>query len=146
MCTSGLPHYLWGEALKIANYLTNRSPSKSMIKTPFELRKNRKPSVFHTHVWGCKAEARPYNPQESKLDSKTVLGYFIGYPDHSRGYKFYYPTHTTRVIETTKAVVIDEINYSHQFEDLEPELEEIPEYEPTAVEIPITLEPIETQT
>lgn len=43
-------------------------------------------------------------------------------------------------------MVIDEINYSHQFEDLECELEEIPEYEPTAVEVPITLEPIETQT
>lgn len=43
-------------------------------------------------------------------------------------------------------MVIYEINYSHQFEDLECELEEIPEYEPTAVEVPITLEPIETQT
>jgi hypothetical protein len=36
MCTSGLPKFLWGEALKTANYLTNITPSKSVTKTPFE--------------------------------------------------------------------------------------------------------------
>lgn len=148
ICTSGLPSFFFmgRKSTQKSHFLTNISPRNSVTKTPFELWKNRKTSVFHTHLWGYKTEARPYNPQESKLDSKTVLGYFISYPDHSRGYKFYCPTHTTRVIETNEAVVIDEINYSHQFEDLECELEEIPEYEPIAVEVPITLEPIETQT
>lgn len=37
MCTAGLPIFLWGEALKTANYVCNRSPSKSVEKTPFEL-------------------------------------------------------------------------------------------------------------
>lgn len=37
ICTSSLPKYLWGEALKITNYLTNRSHSKSVTKTSFEL-------------------------------------------------------------------------------------------------------------
>lgn len=82
MCTSGLLRYLWGEALKATNYLTNKSPSKSVIKISFELWKNRKPSIFHTHtyiyIWDCKAEARPYNPKESKLDSKSVSSYSIG--------------------------------------------------------------------
>ena len=131
MCTSGLPKFLWGEALKTANYLTNRTPSKSVSLTPFQIWKNRKPSIFHTHVWGCKAEARPYNPQENKLDAKTVSAFFIGYPDHSKGYKFYCPTHSTRIIETNKAVFMDEINYSHHFEDLQFELEEISECEPS---------------
>lgn len=118
MCTSGLPKFLWGEALKTANYLTNRTPSKSVSLTPFQIWKNRKPSISHTHVWGCKAKARPYNPQENKLDSKTISAFFIGYPDHSKGYKFYCPTHSTRIIETNKAVFMDEINYSHNLEDL----------------------------
>jgi transposase InsO family protein len=127
MCTSGLPKFLWGEALKTANYLTNRIPSKAVTKIPFETWKNRKPSIQHLHVWGCRAEARPYNPKESKLDSKTVSGFFIGYPDHSRGYKFYCPSHSTRIIETNKAVFFDEVNHSNNLEDLELEFSEIPE-------------------
>ncbi|PRQ27363.1 putative RNA-directed DNA polymerase [Rosa chinensis] len=139
MCTSGLPGMLWGEALKTANYLTNRTPSKAVSKTPFELWKNRKPSVLHTHVWGCKAEARPYNPQESKLDSKTVSAFFIGYPENSKGFKFYCPTHTSRVIETNKAVFIDEVNFTDKFEDFE--FDELPEIESDVVDAPIS-EPI----
>ncbi|KAL6133736.1 hypothetical protein ACLB2K_065970 [Fragaria x ananassa] len=119
MCTSGLPHFLWGVALKTANYLTNRTPSKSVsaTKTPFELWKNRKPNIYHTHVWGCKAEARPYNPNESKLDPKIVSASFIGYCEHSKGYKFCCPTHSHIIIETNKAVFLNETNSSHSFED-----------------------------
>ena len=133
MCTSGLPHFLWGEALKTANYLSNRTPSKSVsaTKTPFELWKNRKPSIYHTHVWGCKAEARPYNPKESKLDSKTVSASFIGYCEHSKGFRFYCPSHSQRIIETNKAVFFNEINHSHSFEDFD--FEEISEHAPTSV-------------
>ena len=131
MCTSGLPHYLWGEALKTANYLTNRTPSKSVsaTKTPFELWKNRKPSVYHTHVWGCKAEARPYYPKVNKLDPKTVSASFIGYPEHSKGFRFYCPAHSHKILETNKAVFFNEINYSHSFEDFI--FEELAENSPT---------------
>lgn len=127
MCTSGLPRFLWGEALKTANYIANRTPSKAVAQTPFELWKDRKPSLHHIHVWGCKAEARPYNPHEAKLDAKTVSAFFIGYPEHSRGYRFYCPSHTTRVDETNKAVFLDESNLTHDFEDLESELQELAE-------------------
>ena len=104
MCASGLPTFLWGEALLTANYLTNRTPSKSVSSTPFELWCGRKPSFYHLHVWGCKAEAKPYNPQLGKLDSKTVSAFFIGYPERSKGFKFYCPSYTSRIIETNKAV------------------------------------------
>ncbi|PRQ60636.1 putative RNA-directed DNA polymerase [Rosa chinensis] len=140
MCTSGLPRFLWGEALKTANYITNRTPSKAVAKTSFELWKNRKPSVHHVHVWGCKAEARPYNPQEGKLDPKTISAHFIGYPENSRGYRFYCPSHTTRIIETNKAIFLDEINYSHSYENLELEFQELPEDESENIGIPITFE------
>ena len=36
-----------------------------------------RPSFHHFHVWGCKVEVRPYNPQSKKLDPKTISGYFI---------------------------------------------------------------------
>ena len=42
---------------------------------------------------------RSYNSQYKKLDLKTISGYFISYCVGLRGSRFYYPSHTTRVIE-----------------------------------------------
>ncbi|XP_052177612.1 tricyclene synthase TPS4, chloroplastic-like [Diospyros lotus] len=83
---------LWGEALKIAEYILNRVPTKATAKTPYELWTGKKLSLKHLHIWGCPAEARPYRSNEKKLDSRTVSCYFIGYSERSRGYKFYDPT------------------------------------------------------
>ena len=104
---SSLPKSLWTYALKTAVYLLNRIPSKAVPKTPFELWTGRKPSLRHLHVWGCPAEARMYNPHEKKLDSRTVSGYFIGYPEKSKGYRFYCPNHSSRIIETGNARFIE---------------------------------------
>ncbi|KAI5335349.1 hypothetical protein L3X38_025482 [Prunus dulcis] len=50
---STLPKFLWGEALKTANYILNRVPSKAVPKTPFEMWVGRQPSLMHLHVWGA---------------------------------------------------------------------------------------------
>ena len=84
-------------------YILNRVPSKAVPKTPFELWTGRKPSLRHIHIWGCPAEARIYNPHEKKFDSRTISGYFISYPDISKGYRFYCPNHGVRIIETGNA-------------------------------------------
>ena len=63
-----VPENLWEEALKNAAYILNRVPTKAT--TPFEIFVGRKPSLNHIRVWGCPAEARPYKPQEKKLDEK----------------------------------------------------------------------------
>lgn len=89
---SNLPESLWREALKTTAYFLNRVPTKAATKTPNELWTSRKPSLKHFHIWGCPAEARPYQPNERKLDSKIVSSYFISYAERSRGYKFYDPT------------------------------------------------------
>ncbi|KAA0062162.1 Retrovirus-related Pol polyprotein from transposon TNT 1-94 [Cucumis melo var. makuwa] len=49
----------------------------------------KKPNIRHLHVWGCPVEARP---NEKKLDARTISCYFVGYFEHSRGFKFYNPT------------------------------------------------------
>jgi hypothetical protein len=46
------------------------------------------------------SEVRIYNPQEKKLDPRTISGYFIGYAERSKGYKFYCPSHRTRIVES----------------------------------------------
>ena len=126
MSRSNLHEYLWGGAIKTANYILNRVPSKSVPKTPFELWTSRKPSLNHFRVWGCPAEVRLYNPQEKKLDPRTVRCYFIGYPDHSKGYKFYNPTHGQRIVEslTTKFLELDVANFPNSQVLLLKELEQ----------------------
>jgi hypothetical protein len=55
------------------------------------------------HVWGYLAEAKIYNPYEKKLDLKTISGYFIGYPEKSRRYRFHYPTLSLKIVETSNS-------------------------------------------
>ena len=81
---TNLPDSMWGDALKMAMYVLNRVPTKAVPKTPFELWTGRKPSLNHFRVWGCPSEVRIFNPQERKLDPKTISGYFIGYPERDR--------------------------------------------------------------
>ncbi|KAI5350154.1 hypothetical protein L3X38_003045 [Prunus dulcis] len=45
---------------------------------------------------------------QKKLDSKTISCYFVGYPDRTKGYRFYCPNHTTRFVETQRVVFIEE--------------------------------------
>ena len=93
-------------ALKNAVYLLNRIPNKAVPKTPFKLWTGRKPSLRNLHVWGCPVEARVYNPHEMKLDSQTVSGYFIGCLEKSKGYRFYCPNHSYRIIEMGNAELL----------------------------------------
>jgi Integrase core domain len=99
---TSLPLNLWGEALKTTTYILNRVPTKAANKTPYELWTGRKSSLQHFRFWGCPAKARPYRPQEKKLDERTISCYFIGYAERSSGYKFYDPTN--RIIFETNIV------------------------------------------
>ncbi|KAK2997912.1 hypothetical protein RJ639_026101 [Escallonia herrerae] len=112
ICQSTLPEFLWVEALKTAVHILNRVPSKSVPKTPFELWAQRKPSLEYFHVWGSLAEAKVYNPHTKKLDPKTISCHFIGYPERSKGFRFYCPSHTTRIVENRHAVFFEDAEYS----------------------------------
>ncbi|KAK9747701.1 hypothetical protein RND81_02G009900 [Saponaria officinalis] len=114
-----LPAFLWTDALKTAAYILNRVSSKAVSKTPFELFKGWKPSLRHIRIWRCPSEVRVYNPQEKKLDPRTISGYFIGYAEKSKGYRFYCPSHTTMIVESRNAKFLenDLISGSDQFQD-----------------------------
>ena len=79
------------------------------------------------HVWGCLSKVRVYNPQEKKLDLRTISGYFIGYAKRSKGYRFYCPYHITRIMESINAKFLenDLISGSDQFRDLGSEVDHI---------------------
>ena len=111
---SNLPQFLWIKALKMAVYILNQVPTKVVQKTPFELFKCWKPSLWHIRVWGCLSELRIYNPQEKKLDPRTISGHFIGYVEKSKGYRFYCPSHTTRIMESRNLKFLE--NYLNRWE------------------------------
>ena len=104
---TNLPGFLWGEALKTALYILNRVPTKAVPLTPFELWTGRKPSLNHLKVWGCPVEVKLYNPTLSKLDSRTTRCYFVSYPEHSKGYRFYNPNGGTRIVESQTAKFLE---------------------------------------
>ena len=108
LINSSLPKFLWGEALKTTTYILNQVPSKFVLKTPYKLWSQKKPSLLHFHISGYKVEVRLYNPQSKKLDPKTISGYFNGYCVGSRGSRFYCPSHTTRVIELDRAIYFED--------------------------------------
>ena len=120
LSSSKLPRSLWSEALKTAVYILNRVPTKAVPKTPFELWKGWKPSLRHMRVWGCPSEVRIYNPQEKKLDPRTISGHFIGYAERSKGYRFYCPSHSTRIVESRNAKFLeyDLVSGSDQFRNI----------------------------
>ena len=124
MNNSYVPVSLWMYALRNAAYLLNRIPSKAVPKTPYELWTGRKPSLRHLHVWGCQAEARIYNPHERKLDPRTISGFFIGYPEKSKGYRFYCPNHSMRILESVNARFIENGNISGSSESRNIEIKE----------------------
>ena len=49
-----------------------------------------------------------FNPNIRKLDPKTVSCHFIGYPEKSKGYHFYYPDRHTKFIETRHAAFLED--------------------------------------
>jgi hypothetical protein len=92
---SSLPISLWMEVLKTAIHILNRVPSKSVPKIPYEL-------------WSCPADAKVFNSNMGKLDSKIVNCHSIGYPEKSKVYRFYYPDRHAKFVETRHAVFLEE--------------------------------------
>jgi hypothetical protein len=107
LSNSMLPWNLWIKALKTAMHIINYVLSKSVPRTPYELWTGRKPNINYLHIWGCPAEAKIFNPQLGKLDPKTISYHFIGYPDKSKGYRFYCLERTTKFVNTRHVVFLE---------------------------------------
>jgi len=88
----GVPARFWGEAVKVAVYLLNRSPTKSLSgKTPYEAWFGRKPGVKHLRTFGCTTYVKRVGPGISKLSDRSVPGVFLGYEPGTKGYRVYDP-------------------------------------------------------
>src|SRR4051812_25730113 len=88
MSLTDLPLSFWGYALETAAFTLNRTPSKSVETTPYELWFGKKPKLSLLKVWGCEAYVKKLQPD--KLEPKSEKCVFIGYPKETIGYTLYH--------------------------------------------------------
>ena len=78
---SKLPNYFWAKAINIACYTQNISiVNQAQGKTPFQLMKNKKPTLNFLHVFGCKCfilrnRGENLGKFEAMADEVIFLGY-----------------------------------------------------------------------
>ncbi|KAA0058244.1 gag/pol protein [Cucumis melo var. makuwa] len=89
MSYAQLSSSFWGYAVETAVHILNNVPSKSVSETPFKLWRGRKPSLSQFRVWGCPAHVLVTNPK--KLEPRSRLCQFVGYPKETRGGIFFDP-------------------------------------------------------
>jgi hypothetical protein len=77
-------------------------------KTPYKMWTDRKRTLNYLHVWGCSAEARIFNLSIGKLYPKTVSCHFIGYPDKSKGFRFYCPDRYIKIVENRHTIFLED--------------------------------------
>lgn len=85
-----LPKTFWGEAVRTACYLINRSPSVPLeFDIPERVWTNKEMSYSHLKVFGCKAFAHVPKEQRTKLDDKSIPCKFIRYGDEEFRYRLW---------------------------------------------------------
>ncbi len=95
---AGLPNNLWGEALKHAIWLKNRTSSKAIGgHTPFEVFHKSKPDLRDIQEWGCKVWV--HVEDGSKLEGRAREGRWLGFDQESNGHRIYYPNNRSIHVE-----------------------------------------------
>ena len=88
MSLTDLTLSFWGYALETAAFMLNRSPSKSVERTPYELWFGKKHKLSFFKVWGWDAYVEKL--QTDKLEPQSEKCVFIGYPKETVGCTFYH--------------------------------------------------------
>ncbi len=93
LSTANLPHGFWGEAIKTAVHICNRSPHMSLKgDIPEEVWSGKPASYDHLRVFGCEAFVHIRPELRTKLDAKSIKGLFMGYGEEGEmGYKVWLP-------------------------------------------------------
>lgn len=106
---AGLPHKYWGEAIMTANYITNRLPTKSRDRTPYEIWTGNKPNLSNLITFGSQCFTFVPKEKRSKLDKKTKTGIMVGYSQTSKGYRILDPE--TDKVTVSRTVKFNEFVY-----------------------------------
>ena len=104
---ANLQKELWIEAVSIACYLVNKSPSVAInCKINEEVWSSQSYDYSHLRIFGCDVYALIPKNQRSKLDPKSKCYVFVGYDYAVKGYRLWDPTSQKIVI--SRDVTFDE--------------------------------------
>src|SRR5277367_5895764 len=140
---SQLPKFLWGEAVKHAVYLKNRTSTKAPDgKTPFEIFFGVKPNLRDLPEFGAKVWV--HTPGGSKLDGRSVIGRWVGFDEESSGHRIYSPEKRSVSIQRSVKFEPDGVNvYLPHNVPLEGEKGKAPEQ--PIVSSPITIPKVQSE-
>lgn len=94
-----LPKEYWAEAVSTAIYLKNRSPTAALVgNIPEEVWTGHKVDLRHLRVFGCLAMTLIPDVKRDKLDSKSKCCIFVGYGEHTKGYRLIDPSRPKQII------------------------------------------------
>ena len=97
---------MWGEAMRVAAYLTNRSQTATLDKTPYEYWMGREPDLCNIKVFGCEAHAKILGTLRKLGDPSKRLT-MIGYAQN--GYRLW--DSKNKMITVHRDVVFEENVY-----------------------------------
>ena len=109
---SGLPKFLWKEALKFAMWIRNQTTTHRLNgRTPYEVFYGTKPDIKDIHLWGSCVWVRDLTA--GKLDPRGREGRFIGYEAESKGCCIYWPN--SRSIGVEQDLIFEDRPTSSEF-------------------------------
>ena len=90
LLASGLPWFLWEEAIKHTTWLQNCTPARAINgKTPYEMQHKKKPHLAGIQEFRVAAYIKDL--KAGKLYACAKVGRFVGYDLESKGYWIYWP-------------------------------------------------------
>ena len=105
--SKAVPAEFWGEAVRTAVYILNRTPTRGLEgRTPYEAWYKKKPKVNHLRTFGCVAHVKRLGPGVSKLSDRSTPMVFVGYEPRTKGYRVYDPV--AKKLHVTRDVVFEE--------------------------------------
>ncbi|CAN1273905.1 Retrovirus-related Pol polyprotein from transposon TNT 1-94 [Linum perenne] len=101
------PKRFWAEAVSTACYILNRTLiRKGLDKTPYELLKNKIPSIGYFHHFGCHCFVLNTKDHLGKFDAKSSESIFIGYSLKSKAFRVF--NKSSGKVEESIHVVFDD--------------------------------------
>ncbi|PIL37456.1 transcription factor [Ganoderma sinense ZZ0214-1] len=121
LIASGLPRFLWGEALLHAIWLKNRTSTKALSgRTPYEALTGSPPDMSGIPVWG--SQVWVHDDSSGKVGVRAIAARWVGFDTQSKGHRVYWPERRTVTVE--RNVRFAAPNLPAPFADDDAELEE----------------------
>jgi hypothetical protein len=104
---------MWGEALKTAAYLTNRSPTKAVPKLPAVMWTGKEQDMSIVQLFGSKVYAK-VTTYLKKLDSRAIEAVMVGYAPN--GYRLWNPK-TNKIFLSRDVMFTNELYFKNDTPD-----------------------------